>query len=342
MQREILFQMKKKYFVKLVICWIAVWIYGTCTMVYSQENDTLCALRGIVNISVCNIHAEADFESPMETQALLGMPVKILCKGRWYQIETPDGYVSWVHRAAIVPMDSLQMQVWLDAPKVLVTSHSSWVYSRPSSKSIPVSDVVSGCVLRMINEENTYYKVKYPDGREGFLPKKDATPWEEWLISCKKDVSSLVETALSLNGIPYLWAGTSSKGVDCSGFVQLSAFLNGMLLPRNASQQARVGTRIDCSQGFSLLHPGDLLLFGKPATLEHGEKVTHIGIYLGAGRFIHSQGYVHVNSLDPRAPDYDAFNHTRCLGAVRIADEKGIMDGLSIDKVPFYRNQFNQ
>ncbi len=342
MQREKLFLMKKKWFVRHIICWVTVWIYGSCAMAFSQGNDTLCALRGVVNISVCNIHAAADFESPMETQALLGMPVKILCKGRWYQIETPDGYVSWVHRAAIVPMDSLQMQIWLDAPKVLVTSHSSWVYSQPSSQSTPVSDVVSGCVLRVIDEKGSYYKVKYPDGREGFLPKKDAMRWEKWLMSRKKDVSSLVETALSLNGIPYLWAGTSSKGVDCSGFVQLSAFLNGVLLPRNASQQARIGKRIDCSQGFSLLRPGDLILFGKAATSEHGERVTHIGIYLGAGRFIHSQGYVHVSSLDPKAPNYDAFNHARCLGAVRFTDEKGIMDGISIDRIPFYRNQFAQ
>lgn len=310
--------------------------------ILAQEGDTICSLRGVVNVSVCNIHSKGDFESAMETQALLGAPVKITRKARWYQVELSGGYVSWVHRSVIVPMDSLQLQEWLDAPRVVVTSHTGWVYSMPSFESTPVSDVVSGCVLRLLNATENYYKVRYPDGRTGYLLKRDALPYERWQESRTPTVQSLMKTILSLTGIPYLWAGTSAKGVDCSGLIQLAAYLNGVYLPRNSSQQARVGERIDCSQGYGLLLPGDLVFFGNKPADQQKERVTHIGVYLGNGRFIHSQGYVHINSFDPAAPEYDAFNTGRWLGATRICGEDGRINAPFIEEMPFYMNHFNE
>lgn len=308
----------------------------------AQEGDTLCSLRGVVNVSVCNIHSKGDFESAMETQALLGTPVKIIRKARWYQVELSGGYVSWVHRSVVVPMDSVQLQQWLDGPRVVVTSHTGWIYSTPSVESVPVSDVVSGCVLRWLNETEDYYQVGYPDGRTGYLLKRDAVPYGQWAASRTPTAQSLIKTLLSLNGIPYLWAGTSAKGVDCSGLIQLAAYLNGVFLPRNSSQQARIGERIDCSSGYQALLPGDLVFFGTKETDTQKERVTHIGVYLGDGRFIHSQGYVHSSSLDASSPDYDAFNRERWLGATRICRDDGRIIAPLIEEMPFYLNLFNE
>ncbi|MBR5019766.1 MAG: C40 family peptidase [Bacteroidales bacterium] len=67
-------------------------------------------------------------------------------------------------------------------------------------------------------------------------------------------------------GVPYLWAGTSIKGVDCSGFSKSVYFLNGYMLLRNASQQYKTGEPVDVSQGLDNLQPADLVFFGREAT----------------------------------------------------------------------------
>lgn len=87
---------------------------------------------------------------------------------------------------------------------------------------------------------------------------------------------------------------------------RLAYFLNGVLLPRNASQQALVGLdipvgKINDEADFSALKPGDLLFFAGGA---NPQKVTHVGMYIGGGRFIHSSGMVRISSLDPEAGDY--------------------------------------
>ena len=73
----------------------------------------------------------------------------------------------------------------------------------------------------------------------------------------------------------------------------------------------------------ALLRRGDLLLFGRTAAGGRAEGIAHIGIYLGRGRYLHSQGFVHVSSLLPGQPGFDAMNHARFLGATRIQSPDG-------------------
>ena len=97
-----------------------------------------------------------------------------------------------------------------------------------------------------------------------------------------------------------MWGGTSSKGVDCSGFVKIVYYSRGIILARDASQQARYGEPVDFSNRNNL-QPGDLLFFGRSA-----QRITHVGIYQENGNFIHSSGKVHIGSIDPKAPNYVA------------------------------------
>lgn len=272
---------------------------------------------GVVRVSVCNLRDDPAFTSDMTTQALLGMPVKILQYAGWYEIQTPDDYTGWVHRMVVTPMSKDEYDSWNRFEKIVVTAHYGFVYEKPDEHSQCVSDVVAGNRLKWEGSKGKFYKVSYPDGREGYISKSVALPESEWRKRLKQDVESIVRTAYTMVGVPYLWAGTSSKGVDCSGFVRTVLFMHDIIIPRDASQQAGIGKRIDILSDFSNVRRGDLVFFGRKATDEMKENVSHVGIYLGGRRFIHALGDVHVNSFNPEDFDYDKYNTERLLFAVR-------------------------
>lgn len=292
---------------------------------------------GVVHISVCNLRDEGKFTSGMSTQALLGMPVKVLQYTGWYEIQTPDDYTGWVHRMVITPMSKERYNEWNQAEKIVVTSHYGFTYEKPNEHSQVVSDVVAGNRLKWEGSKGRYYKVSYPDGRQAYIPKSISQPEARWRAAVKQDVESIIETAYSMIGIPYLWAGTSSKGVDCSGFVRTVLFMHDIIIPRDASQQAYVGERIEIAPDFTNIQRGDLVFFGRKATADRKEGISHVAFYLGDNKFIHALGDVHVNSFNPEDEDYDEFNTGRLLFAVRflpyINKEKGMN---TTDRNPYY------
>lgn len=273
---------------------------------------------GIVNLSVCNMRVEDDFSSEMMTQALMGMPVRVLQRRGWYRIQTPDNYIAWVHRVGVHPVTKAEYDAWNRADKVVVTSHCGFTYQKPDATSQTVSDVVAGNRLKYEGAEGGYYKVSYPDGRQAYISESIARPEKEWRAALRQDAASIIRTAYTMMGVPYLWAGTSSKGVDCSGFVRTTLFMHDIIIPRDASQQAYVGEHIDIAPDFGNVQPGDLIFFGRKATADKKERVVHVAIYLGNKKFIHSQGDVHVSSFNLADAEYDEYNLNRLLYAVRV------------------------
>ena len=253
----------------------------------------------------------------MSTQALLGTPVHVLNLDKWYQIQTPDAYTGWVHPKGIYCMTKEEYSAWNKAEKVVITALFGIVYDRPSNKGKTVSDVTGGDRLKLLEKKKHFYKVAYPDGRVGYVAEKIAEIEKKWRSQVKQDASSIIKTAESMMGFPYIWAGTSPKGFDCSGFVRTVLFLHDIIIPRDASQMACTGQHVDIASDFSNLQPSDLVFFGKKVTVDKKEHVSHVGIYIGNKRFIHSMGDVHLSSFAPDDMYYDPYNLNRLLYAVR-------------------------
>ncbi len=104
--------------------------------------------------------------------------------------------------------------------------------------------------------------------------------------------TNVVETALNAMGTPYQWGGSGENGFDCSGLIQYAYKKHGIILPRVSRDQARSGIAIDKSIG--ALAPGDVLTFAV-----NGNGVSHVGLYVGDGMFIHSSSQgVRLSSLE--------------------------------------------
>jgi cell wall-associated NlpC family hydrolase len=104
---------------------------------------------------------------------------------------------------------------------------------------------------------------------------------------------SIVRAALAQVGTPYRLGGATPDSFDCSGLVRYVFSRHYLTPPRIAEKQARIGTAIERDQ----LLPGDVVTFGE------GQRVTHVGIYVGDRKFVHASsvaGRVVVTPLDRR------------------------------------------
>ncbi len=96
-------------------------------------------------------------------------------------------------------------------------------------------------------------------------------------------LGNVVRTALEEMGQPYVWGGTGdgNGGFDCSGLIQFAYSQYGFAIPRTSAGQAIAGVAF--RRDLEALLPGDILVFS-----EHGDEPTHVGLYIGEGKFIHS------------------------------------------------------
>jgi cell wall-associated NlpC family hydrolase len=273
----------------------------------------------LVRNSVANIRSEPSHPAQLATQAPLGTPLRVLDRdGGWLLVQLPDGYIGWVDGGGVEPIDARALAAHRAAEKVVYLETEGLARAAPRPDAPPVSDLVAGAILVRTGTEAGHYRVRFPDGRAAYVPESDATVYGDWAADVEATESSLVSWGLKLRGRPYLWGGTSPKGMDCSGFTKTVYLMNGLLLPRDASQQVHAGVQVDDAGDFDALRPGDLLFFGRPATADRPARVVHVGMWIGDGRFIHSSGRVHVSGVDPADPAYDEYNVGRYLQSRRM------------------------
>lgn len=334
----------------------------------SQDGQPAGTKRmAVTALSENMMRAMPDYESALETQSLMGTIVEIVAEdGYWRQVNTPEPYTAWCTNLGLVEMTPEEINAYKDAPKYICTSMHSGVYAAPSPNSRRLSDLSMGNLVRIVFADGTagartkavkaegkkakasskiskkgkFVEVMLPDGRKGWTPSADVADFTEWTDRQRLTPDNIVKTAMLFEGTPYLWGGASSKGLDCSGLVRLTFFMNGHLLPRNASQQVLNGREIimECDHSITpdsdLFHsemvkrtqhlqPGDLVFFGSPETFWAKEKITHVGIYIGGGKIIHASHKVRINSLIPGQKDYYENSH-RLLKARRYTNWQGI------------------
>jgi cell wall-associated NlpC family hydrolase len=110
--------------------------------------------------------------------------------------------------------------------------------------------------------------------------------------------AQVVQTAIDVMGTPYEWGGSDDNGFDCSGLIQYAYGESGVILPRVSRDQARTGAFVD--PRVPSLRPGDILGF----SVERSSRITHVGLYVGDGQFIHSASSgVAISSLIATDPN---------------------------------------
>ncbi|MEI7830589.1 MAG: C40 family peptidase [Prolixibacteraceae bacterium] len=290
---------------------------------------------GLVNVSVCNIRSKSGHSSEMSTQAILGTPVRILKKSNsWLFVQTPDRYLGWVDDDAIQQTDSAGIRNWRHGKRFIYLPLAGTGFD-PVTKEA-VTDLVAGSILKFDTISKAEALLEMPDGRKLVVPASDGLDFEFWKKQTQATAATLSATSKTLTGRPYLWGGTSSKGVDCSGFVKTAFFLNGIILARDASLQFRHGQFTNPDSGYNALKPGDLVFFGRKAEGDRPARATHVGLYLGNGDYINSSGCVKINSFSPDQKTYAKSRAGMWLGGRTILGSEGTKGIVRVRDHPWY------
>lgn len=174
-----------------------------------------------------------------------------------------------------------------------------------------IATLKRGARVSVLERESGRLKVRLSDGKTGWVEsssmrigddRKPLPAGDSWAMR-----SSITRTACSYRGARYVRGGTSASGFDCSGFVKFLYAKHGVKLPHSSRAQYGCGKAVSKSA----LQPGDIVFFG--GTYRRG--ISHVGLYLGAGKFIHAsteRGGVRVDELN------SAYYRRKYAGARRV------------------------
>jgi hypothetical protein len=279
----------------------------------------------LASLSVANGRELPDHKEELGTQILMGHAARVLKANRhWYYVQTADGYLSWVEKGTVALCSRKEVDDWQKSRIAIVTAYEERVLEKAEPQAPEVSDVVRGDLVKVVSNASDWLQVEFPDGRGGFLPKNATQDFAAWKQDRSATAESIEQTGRTFIGRPYLWGGNSPKGMDCSGFVKQTFWWNGILLQRNASEQARQGKLISTDNGVANLQKGDLMFFGFRGRAGEQPWVTHVAIYLGDKQFIQSSERVRISSLEQDSPIYDPYHGRSLLFGRRVLGEGNV------------------
>lgn len=221
---------------------------------------------GICNLSIIPIRLEPNHKSELVTQLLFGEAFEILQKDKqWLYINLlHDNYKGWMDYQTFEVIDFQEIKSYVDKTLLYLNSISCTVNYNNNYLNI-----TKGACINLLADSNLQ---------------------ELEVISGKQPKTKLIETAKSYLHTPYLWGGKTPFGIDCSGLTQMVYKLNGYNLPRDASEQGKLGEALSFIEESE---PGDLAFFDNDAGL-----ITHVGMILGNNYIIHASGKVRIDRID--------------------------------------------
>ncbi|HEV2487193.1 MAG TPA: NlpC/P60 family protein [Terracidiphilus sp.] len=250
----------------------------------------------VVARPVINMYSKPTMDSDVVSQALYGTGVLSLQKqADWYNISTADGYKGWVSAADLKASDAAPYAP--EGRSVRVTGMDVNIYRDPDvTRHAPMLKLPWEARLELVpgktDNSARWLQVKLVDGEIAWVQRGDVSAGSYPLT-----IDETLQLARRFLGVTYTWGGVSSQGFDCSGFTQMLERQRGIVMPRDADLQAAWSgvTAVERKD----LQPGDLLFFGSNAA-----KITHTGMYLGNGEFIHDTTHGHpgvqISKLDDK------------------------------------------
>ncbi len=249
----------------------------------------------VVAKPVVNMYRDASAASDVVSQALYGTGVLTLKTGQgWTNIRTADGYTGWVDASDLKVLDGATYAPAGNA--VRVAELTANIYSEPDvTRHAPILQLPWESRLEPVPGQTKtgqrWLQVRLVDGRTGWVQNGDVTSDFSPLSA-----DEMLQLAHRFLGITYTWGGVSSFGFDCSGFTQMLVRQRGIEMPRDADLQAAWTGVVPVER--KNLQPGDLLFFGSSVA-----KITHTGMYIGNGEFIHDTPHSHPGVQISRLDD---------------------------------------
>ncbi len=219
----------------------------------------------------------------VDTTALYGERVAIFeHQGDWVKVAAISqptkknslGYPGWI-LADHVCCNPIYINEQLSLPEIVIS-----VSQANLAKDVALTEVENKLSymtrLPLLTENEKYLQVLLPNGETGYIHPCSTKKSSQLNFHSEK----IIKEAKHFLGLKYLWGGTSSAGFDCSGFMFRLYQSQGIIIPRDASEQAGSGLLVAKE---SLL-PGDLLFFAH----SDSSKIHHVGMYIGEGLMIHA------------------------------------------------------
>lgn len=249
----------------------------------------------VVARPVVDMFAQPDSDSHVTSQALYGAGVQSIEKNsEWIKIRTADDYTGWVPAAELRAQSGSQYGA--GAAAVQVAGLSANIYREASvTEHAPLLLLPWESRLEVVADSSSHderwLRVRLVDGQVAWVQRGDVETSPAPL-----SIEESLQFARRFLGITYTWGGVSTFGFDCSGFTQMIVRQRGIEMPRDARIQAAWSGVMPVER--KDLKPGDLLFFGASAA-----HITHTGMYLGNGQFIHDTAHGHPGVQISRLDD---------------------------------------
>lgn len=232
---------------------------------------------------VINMYSAPREDAAVVSQALLSQGLRELeRKEGWVRVMGADDYTGWVQLSGLRNLGRAEgAGLPREVGKVVeVDALGANLYREPDvTKHAPILTAPFGALLERVNggrDTPRWIEVRLPDRQLAWIQVGDVRTDLKPL-----DMEASLRLARRFLGVTYTWGGSSSFGFDCSGFTQTILRSRGVLMPRDARLQVNWPGLTPVAERAQLL-PGDLLFFGNDPA-----QITHTGIYLGQGAFIH-------------------------------------------------------